>query len=86
MERMAQAFEKGFHAIKDKYESAACHDASCTEYQLVVVVMCHKGNKVKWYARKKANNLDWSVRMVHMDKAAVLHRNTNNVIAASAPF
>jgi len=32
---------------------------------------------VKWYERKKANNSDWSVRMVHVDKAAVLHPNAN---------
>jgi len=77
MERMAQAFEKGFHAVKDEDECVACHAASCNEYQFVGVVMRDKGNKVKWYARKKANNSDWSVRMVHVDKAAVLHPNAN---------
>eukprot|EP00586_Coscinodiscus_wailesii_P006235 CAMPEP_0172478446 /NCGR_PEP_ID=MMETSP1066-20121228/2423_1 /TAXON_ID=671091 /ORGANISM="Coscinodiscus wailesii, Strain CCMP2513" /LENGTH=59 /DNA_ID=CAMNT_0013238027 /DNA_START=94 /DNA_END=273 /DNA_ORIENTATION=+ len=59
MERMAQAFQQGFHAVKDKKdkdECAACHVASCNKHQFVGVMMPHKGNKAKSYTHKKENN------------------------------
>jgi len=71
--RIQDAFEEGFNSVNvTPEEDTICSPRSQNDYQFTGVVMPHKGNKVKWYARKKPKNADWSVRMVHVDKAAVL--------------
>mmetsp|Transcript_46317 Transcript_46317/g.68332 ORF Transcript_46317/g.68332 Transcript_46317/m.68332 type:complete len:364 (+) Transcript_46317:174-1265(+) len=43
-----------------------------SEEAVVMDGLAPKGT-VKWYARKKPKNADWSVRMVHVDRAAIMH-------------
>jgi len=70
--KMEEAFDKGFNSvrIRSKDKDRARVTSKTKEYQMVGVVMGEEG--VKWYARKKPKNAMWNVRLVHVDKAAVL--------------
>ena len=77
---IADAFEKGFEESSNKLEKEAelakekqaktFFPRESNTYQFVGVVQSNK--KVKWYARPKATDATWSVRVLHVDKAAIL--------------
>lgn len=77
---IAAAFEKGFESSSKKLqaetelamenESKKLFPRKSNAYQFVGVVQPNK--KVKWYARPKSENANWSVRVLHVDKAAIL--------------
>jgi len=66
--KMEEAFEKGFNSVKVGSKSSKKNKDS--EFQVVGVVLPEQG--VKWYARKKPKGAKWNVRLVHVDKAALL--------------
>lgn len=74
--KISAAFDEGFASGAAMLDSATAKavDAptakSSNEYQFVGVVQ--NGKKVKWYARSKPKDSSWSVRMINVDKAAVL--------------
>ena len=46
---------------------------SANKYQFVGVINKNKpSNPIEWYARKKPKNSDWSVRLVHVNKRAII--------------
>jgi len=55
----------GEHKIKER-------NAKSSKYQFVGVVDKREKNKVKWYARKKYRGTKWSLRLVHVDQAAII--------------
>ena len=85
-EKKKKAIEKRVEAAHDaavsgydrrvaaKKGAAAAKAASTSQYQFVGVVNDGKGSKgkVTWYARKKPTNSKWSVRLVHVNRDAVL--------------
>lgn len=77
--RIGDAFEEGFQAEEARLMEAEQKKIARTskspksnnEYQFVGVVQ-PKDKQVKWYARPKPKNSSWSVRVVNVDKAAIL--------------
>jgi len=66
--KMEEAFEKGFNSVKVGTKSSKKNGDSA--FQIVGVVLPEQG--VKWYARKKPKDAKWNVRLMHVDKAALL--------------
>ena len=60
--------------VAAKKSASAVKATSNSQYQFVGVVNDGMGskNKVTWYARKKPTNSKWSVRLVHVNRDAVL--------------
>lgn len=87
-EKKKKAIEKRVEAAHDaavsgydrrvaaRKSAASVKAASNSQYQFVGVVSDGKGStnkgKVTWYARKKPTNSKWSVRLVHVNRDAVL--------------
>ena len=63
--KLEDAFDKGFQSVKTPRSSR-----KSSEYQVVGVILPENG--VKWYARKKPTKSNWNVRLVHVDKAALI--------------
>lgn len=77
--KIGDAFEEGFQAEEARLMEAEQKKIARTskspksnnEYQFVGVVQ-PQDKQVKWYARPKPKNSSWSVRVVNVDKAAIL--------------
>jgi len=74
--RIASSFDDGFSSCASQLEAAAAgatngpSPKSANEYQFVGVVQSDKN--VKWFGRSKPKNSKWSVRVINVDKAALL--------------
>jgi len=81
-EKIQSAFQMGLSSADSKLDDMDAKQALApspkgeNKYQFVGVVQSgEKGNKrtnVKWYARKKPKKSKWSLRVVHVDKPALL--------------
>mmetsp|Transcript_28661 Transcript_28661/g.61137 ORF Transcript_28661/g.61137 Transcript_28661/m.61137 type:complete len:350 (+) Transcript_28661:142-1191(+) len=77
VESAYDAAVKGYdQRVAAKKSASPVSAASSAKYQFVGVVNDGKGSKknrdVSWYARKKQKNSKWNVRLVHVNRDAVL--------------
>lgn len=81
--RIRQAFEQGFASgareleAKNSLAAVGSSPKEDNEYQFVGLVnpsssSSSSSNNVKWFARKKPQGSNWSVRVINVDKAALL--------------
>ena len=66
--------DEGFSKVglKKEHISGSSSPKRKNKYQFVGVVQTGNKKNVKWYARTKPKNSKWSVRVINVDKAALL--------------
>lgn len=72
--KVERAFDEGFSkaVLKTEHSSGSPSPKRKNEYQFIGVVQPGNKNNVKWYARSKPKKSKWSVRVINVDKAALL--------------
>ena len=64
--------EKSALSVASPSAAAASSDGN-SEYQFVGVIQPpNSEKKVKWYARKRPNDSKWNIRMIHVNKDAII--------------
>jgi hypothetical protein len=73
-ERMLEeAFDQAVAPVEAKFSKKQTSSSS-SQYQFVGVIQPHDTSKViQWYARPKPANSQWSVRLVHVNRDAIVH-------------
>lgn len=72
-ERMAEAaYDQAVKKVENQFKQQSDDTKLSSNYQFVGVVNKDKKKPITWYARKKPSGAKWSLRIVHVNKAAII--------------
>lgn len=74
--RAEAAYDAAVKVVKENQESeakSACYPRNRNEYQFVGVINPKKeADPIEWHARKKPEKANWSMRLVHVNRDAII--------------
>jgi len=75
-QRVERSFNSAIDTVKDKFDQTIKYEkVKKSKFQFVGVVQPIRSSdskKVRWYARKRPSNSKWNIRLVHVNREAIV--------------